>query len=46
MALRAFDAGEERLEIATEEGAVEGPEGVDREIDGGSGELALVDEVE
>ena len=42
----SFDAGEERLDVAVEEGAEEGACGVDGEVDGGGGELAFGDEVE
>ena len=41
-----FDAGEERLDLTAEMATVEGAERVDGEIDGGSRELALLDEVE
>jgi hypothetical protein len=46
MARGTLDAGEEGFGLASEEGAVEGAERVDDDVDGGGGELALVDEVE
>lgn len=41
-----FDPGQERLEVLAEQTVVEGAQGVDGDIDGGGGELALGDEVE
>ena len=41
-----FDAGEEGLNLTAEMATVEGAERVDGKIDGGSRELALLDEVE
>ena len=43
---RAFDADEQRFEVLAQQAVEEGPQGVDGEVDGGGGELALGDEME
>lgn len=43
---RALDPAQERFDVASEQAAVEGAQGIDGEVDGARRELALGDEVE